>query len=267
MTHEELRKRYNPDGSELRRAQLRMLEMLTFVDKVCSAHNINYWLDSGTLLGAARHGGFIPWDDDVDICMTYQDMLRFKDLMLHEYSGHTDYVLQCRETDKNIFCGWVILRDLKSEGISDAKIHNLYKYRGLNVDIFPVTDRSLGVLQVASNLLYKVFVKAPLKQKPVFKYFRWLSPPIYRLFYHIVLPCFRMVSHPFKRRFYRMIYGCEFTSKRYIEDIWPLSRMRFEGIQLSVPHDSDAYLRRMYGDWRKLPDEIQTHNYHVKFLD
>ena len=61
----ELRERYNPDGSILRKQQLRMLEMLQYIDFVCKKHNIRYWLCSGTLLGAVRHGGFIPWDDDV----------------------------------------------------------------------------------------------------------------------------------------------------------------------------------------------------------
>ena len=62
-----LREKFNPDGSMLRKQQLRMLEILLYIDKVCKENNINYWLSSGTLLGAVRHGGFIPWDDDLDI--------------------------------------------------------------------------------------------------------------------------------------------------------------------------------------------------------
>lgn len=69
IPHEELRQRYNPDGSLLRRQQMRMLHILVEVDKICQRHNIRYWLSSGTLIGAVRHGGFIPWDDDLDIEM------------------------------------------------------------------------------------------------------------------------------------------------------------------------------------------------------
>ena len=61
----ELRKRFNPDGSLLRRQQLRMLELLEVIDVICRKHQIPYWLSSGTLIGAARHKGFIPWDDDL----------------------------------------------------------------------------------------------------------------------------------------------------------------------------------------------------------
>ena len=61
----------------LRNCQLKQLEILKVIDSICKKHGLNYWLDGGTLLGAVRHGGFIPWDDDIDIAMDYQDMMRF----------------------------------------------------------------------------------------------------------------------------------------------------------------------------------------------
>ena len=58
---------YNPEGSTLRKDQLEMLKCLEAFAKICKEHNIQWWLCGGTLLGAARHGGFIPWGDDVDV--------------------------------------------------------------------------------------------------------------------------------------------------------------------------------------------------------
>ena len=87
--NEELRERYNPEGSILRKQQLRMLDILLHIDKICNEHNIPYWLSSGTLLGAVRHGGFIPWDDDVDIEMLREDYLRFEKI----FKEDDDYVL------------------------------------------------------------------------------------------------------------------------------------------------------------------------------
>ena len=66
--------KYNGDGTPLRKAQLCMLNILIEIDRICRKHDIPYWLDSGTLLGAVRHGGFIPWDDDFDVWMTRENI-------------------------------------------------------------------------------------------------------------------------------------------------------------------------------------------------
>ena len=82
--NEELRKRFNPEGSMLRRQQMRMLEILLEVDRICKKHDIPYWLSSGTLIGAMRHDGFIPWDDDLDIEMLRSDYLRLMEVLPKE---------------------------------------------------------------------------------------------------------------------------------------------------------------------------------------
>ena len=93
MTTFVLNEKYNPEGSQLRKAQLRMLELLVFIDEVCRKNDIPYWLDSGTLLGAMRHGGFIPWDDDADICILRSDAERLEKIMMTEYNDADDYLL------------------------------------------------------------------------------------------------------------------------------------------------------------------------------
>lgn len=88
----ELKEEYNPEGSLLRKAQLRMLDMLLYIDKICKDNGILYRLDGGNVLGAVRHGGFIPWDDDVDIVL---DVKNFKKLCRYlEKHPHPHYKIQ-----------------------------------------------------------------------------------------------------------------------------------------------------------------------------
>ena len=61
------------NNSELKKIQQKKLEILIDIAKFCNENEIRYWLDSGTLLGAVRHGGFIPWDDDIDIIIMQED--------------------------------------------------------------------------------------------------------------------------------------------------------------------------------------------------
>ena len=68
----------------LRACQLKQLTILEAIHAICQRHNIPYWLDGGTLLGAVRHGGFIPWDDDIDIAMHKADMQRFVEVAQKE---------------------------------------------------------------------------------------------------------------------------------------------------------------------------------------
>src|SRR3954468_21006016 len=100
---------YNPEGSELRRAQLKMLEILEAFDKICRKHNINYWLVCGTLLGARRHGGFIPWDDDLDIAILQSDYDKLMLILKEELPEHLK--LQTQETDKKYWYFHPKIRD------------------------------------------------------------------------------------------------------------------------------------------------------------
>ena len=73
---------YNPEGSTLRKAQKEMVQVLGAFAEICEKHDIKWWLCSGTLLGAARHKGFIPWDDDVDVSMLKEDFKRLEKVLM-----------------------------------------------------------------------------------------------------------------------------------------------------------------------------------------
>lgn len=259
-TQEGLRARYNPDGSELRRAQLRMLEMLKFIDSFCKEHDIRYWLAGGTLLGAMRHGGYIPWDDDTDIAMPRQDAEKFKRLML-ELHPHPDFVLQCHETDSGYYGFWYVLRDLKSEYVQDSLLHRRRKYRGLQVDIFPMETHQNRLLhRLASMLGYR------LVERPLLRSASATVGQRYRLLTNCLFPAFRAIGRISAPDKWSLGPGCPWYYTVPSQVIFPLSAARFEGYLFPVPHDADSYLSTVYGDWRQIPDTDHIVTHDTKFL-
>jgi lipopolysaccharide cholinephosphotransferase len=264
--NKELKERYNPEGSILRKAQLRMVEMLSFIDSVCRENNIEYWLDSGTLLGAVRHGGFIPWDDDTDICMTREHYKKFKHYMLTKNKDKR-YALQCHETDPNYFGTWGVLRDMKSELSDKGKRLENFKYRGLQIDIFLIDDRCNKILWKLSRQFFAYFINAPLFEGRFTKYIRWNVPYAYYFMNKFILPLFHKLTPSSRNNLY-FAFGMFWYHKFSKEDIYPLTRIIFENKSFPIPCNTELYLTEEYGDWKTIPPEEkrQTHNFDIKFL-
>ena len=92
-----------PATGELRKSQLVCIEMLKRIKKICDKNNLKYWLDSGTLLGAVRHKGFIPWDNDIDICMLREDYDKILPLLKIEFESDENFYVRERDLKLNNF--------------------------------------------------------------------------------------------------------------------------------------------------------------------
>lgn len=261
----ELRKRFNPDGSQLREMQLKMVEMLKYFDVICKQHDIKYWLSSGTLLGAVRHGGFIPWDDDLDVEMFPEDYKKMCEVFGELKSD--DYVLQTHDTDPMFYRPCAKLRD-KHSYIEDYYQYDVnFKYRGIFIDIFCLEPASSGVMvRLTGGFENKVLYKlATIKNNTLRNI---LSKPLYFCLSKVIYPVLSFLSRKCgDGRTYHHRLGMGFAKPRYEEDLLPLSEVNFEGYKFPAPANIDNYLRVIYGNYMKLPnlDKVEIHSKKVEF--
>lgn len=248
--------------NDLDGAQKVMLKLLNDFDRLCREHQLKYWLDSGTLLGAVRHGGFIPWDDDIDVCMPREDYETFKKIA-NDYLPQ-DVFLQTGELDKGTKWRFLKLRDKYSTYIQKSELNREIKYhQGIFIDIFPwdIVDRDT---QKVKRFLNRNFKFSP---NPFVKKF-------YGLFNQLALLPIKLIGYDnwkkfFIKRFTKAepkyaVTGLEVMTYHEViplEHVYPLKKMNFEGGEYFVPNNSHAYLTQLYGDYMELPpmDKRITH--------
>ena len=109
------------------------LNLLQEFAKVCDKHGLHFWIDSGTLLGAIRHKGFIPWDDDIDVVMFRED---YDKLVAIAHSEFKDpYLFQTAYTEKQFVRGHAQLRDTRTTAIIPEEVYKDFN-QGIFIDIF-----------------------------------------------------------------------------------------------------------------------------------
>jgi len=250
MNNEELRKRFNPDGSLLRRQQMRMLEILVEIDRICRKHNINYWLSSGTLIGAIRHGGFIPWDDDLDIEMMRSDYLRLMKVLPDELPDWL--ALQDSTTDPNYFFFYAKIRDRRSRLQEQNNYDRMWKEQGIYIDIFPIERHPIWMHKLTEKTvghMYKIWRTSTDDQNSIKSVRR-----IFKFNERVVFPILRAFTRILPTKVLTSGMGIPFHNPRFKDEIFPLSSHTFEGHEFSVPFNYDAHLRHIYGDYMQLPD-------------
>ena len=266
-TQESLRQEYNPDGSVLRKAQLRLLDMAIYLQETAKKIDVPCRLDGGNVLGAMRHGVFIPWDDDIDMVVDYKDFKRLCDYL--KAHPHPQYVLQDNDTDSGFYKEWACLRDLKSENRShdnqqsaDRRMHEAQKFRGLHVDIFPYEGNMIPWLQrLAAKLSVNVNTKLAGR-------YPLLAQIAYKFLHVIVFPVFRLVGKLFGNPdLYMHSYGAWFYEQNPRRCMIPHKDIVFEGHTFEGPADADELCRIAYGNYMDLPprDKRDRHKIDVVF--
>lgn len=251
----------NKEGSVLRKHQMAMLEMLVFIDKICMQYHIPYYLSGGTLLGAVRHQGFIPWDDDLDIIFLKKDFSKLIDILSNLKSDK--YELQCQETDCCYVAPYAKLR-MKNTEIKECNDNDLYyKYKGIYIDLFYL-EPAVPFFHFIANHLQNVLLKVSgLNPK------RRIKPSIirftHRFLYRICFPVFSQLSFLLSRKKISYPLGSYFNTQ--FDKSWYNSSVKqsFEKTEFCIPQNYKSILKAQYGNYLLLPDWDKIEN-HVRSI-
>ena len=249
------------------------LDILIKLDEVCKKNNLRYYLAFGTCLGALRHKGFIPWDDDIDVLMPYADAKRLINLQ-NEFGKK--YFVQSKETDLEYNSIAMRIRDEDTTCIEKNEV-DLKTHKGIYVDIYPYyecsSNRVIRLLDILRSNLLKVLVS---NTPPVNHggFLAWISKVILHLY-----------SGNYRKRKIKEIedrlasvkgneildyYGEDiglFTAISYPKEWFAKpKRLEFEGKYFDGATEPEKYMKKRYGDYMKLPpveDQVVHHNYVV----
>lgn len=236
-----------------------LIDLLVEFDRVCRKYSLRYWLSFGGLLGIVRHQGFIPWDDDLDVCMPREDYEKLKTIK-SEFS--TPYFLQIPFDDNEYIFSWIKLRNSNTTAVS-KNCRYLNFNQGCFLDVFPVDNCDFKDVESNYNKIKKLLItngttiRRTLPKPTPEDLKRFQEYP-----YEYPKTVFEKIesiaqSHNSEQCDLCIVAVCtmynwdKFTFEK--KDFEELIDVDFYGHKISIPKNYDAILRRTYNDYLIFP--------------
>lgn len=241
------------------------------LDKVCADHNLTYYLWAGSMIGAVRHRGFIPWDDDMDVAMPRPD---YDKLIAHcaEWLPKP-YEMVCAEDDASYPLPFAKIQDASTTLIERAHLRYL---GGVYLDVFPIDGVPAGrVSQLIHFGRYEYYKRLLyLVHRDPYKHGHgpscWMPLIVRRLY----------TMKGLQQKIRRLLHSCNYEQSRLVADyddgskgtmlkeiLGKPTNYQFEGCMLKGVEHYDEYLTNKYGDYMKLPDAEHQRQHNFHYLD
>lgn len=239
------------------------LNILVAFDSFCKKNDISYRLAYGTLLGAVRHKGFIPWDDDIDVVMLREDYVRFSELMKREKVGESYEFISISNEKWREPIGKIV--DKNTVAYKDNGI-------GVWIDIFPIDyydeEKFKKCQQIRKIIIAKETKKIQLTKKGIGKlalkilFMPWSIETLSKKIDDIAK------SAAESNTVSNMVFSPYKSDRMAKSDFLKGGKVMFEGYEFSAFEDNDSYLKKLYHDYMKLPPEKdrRTHSMNAYFL-
>ena len=251
------------------------IDLLLQLDRICKKYNLCYYLMFGTLLGAIRHNGFIPWDDDVDVCMPRRDYEKLLKVAPSELQH--PYFFQTPETDEGYYYTFARIRN--SETAAFLPLYQYQKFNmGLLLDIFPVdvycendAQKNFDLIQnlTCENTTYMRMTNPHLSEKDIerVKQYKGGSPKErYDLIQKTAMKHEKEADN-FNKRVVAVFTGCALSKMVfYASDLSETVLHSFEGFEFPIPAGWDRILRATYGDYHQFPPVEQRGTWHSDYI-
>lgn len=269
--------------SDIKKLQNEILNIYKEFKRICDENNLKYYAIGGTCIGAIRHKGFIPWDDDLDVAMPFEDYEKFRKIAPKELNNNYNLIdyIDCNRTYKFHF---MKIENLNTTFVEQGELYDYNQYKGVYIDIMPISAISKNIIlrctdkirfyfydKLNKNIRLKYEEKKSLKGKIL-----WiLSRPLFIL----------KKKNYYSKKFDKLCRKREISSKKYIlfpfriplrrpysnifdfEDFKDSLEVPFEDTSIKLPIGYDNYLKKDFGDYMQLPPEEKRISHLPAILD